>query len=59
MDGSAHIQWRLNIDHILPEVITEINTNVKASMVEQVFGLLELSGSKNGFCTFIVRIEEE
>lgn len=50
----AHIEWRLIIEHILPEIITEINLNVKASMVEHVFGLLESSGSKTSFCTFIV-----
>lgn len=49
----AHIEWRLNIEHILPGVITEINLNVKASMVEHVFGLLELSGANTCFCTFV------
>lgn len=36
----AHIEWRLNIGNILPEIITEISINVEASRVEPRFGLL-------------------
>lgn len=28
----AHIEWKLDIENILPEIIIEINQNVKASM---------------------------